>query len=260
MTYSTIEVAQQDGVRTIRLNRPERRNAMTPEMQLELIAAFDDAGTGSDCRVVVLEGAGDTFCSGLDLSVLQGARGRTSEEYHEDAARTARLFQYLYDMPKATIAAVRGAAVAGGAGLAAICDFTLAASTAKFGFTEARIGFVPALVSAYLRLQIGDKAARDILLTGRIFDAIEAHRMGFVTEAVAPEDLAGRVRQLAATLSANSPASIRATKRLLAAQNRDWLNEALKLAMEANAQAREMPDFQEGVTAFLEKRKPLWAK
>lgn len=259
MTYRTIEVAQQQGVRTIRLNRPERRNAMTPDMQLELIAAFDAAGT-SDCRVVVLEGAGETFCAGLDLSVLQSSRGRTSDEYREDAMRTARLFRYLYDLPKATIAAVHGAAVAGGAGLATICDFTLAASTAKFGFTEARIGFVPALVSAYLRLQIGDKAARDILLTGRIFGAEEAQRLGLVTQVVALDGLADRVRELAVTLSANSPASIRATKRLLAEQNGDWLNEALKLAMEANAHAREVPDFNEGVSAFLEKRTPLWAK
>ena len=259
MIYRTIDVAQEDSVRTIRLNRPERRNAMTPEMQLELIAALDAAGT-SDCRVVVLEGAGETFCSGLDLSVLENSRGRTSDEYREDAMRTARLFRYLYDLPKATIAAVHGAAVAGGAGLATICDFTLAVPSAKFGFTEARIGFVPALVSAYLRLQIGDKAARDILLTGRLFDATEAQRLGLVTAVVAPEELANKVRELAATLAANSPTSIRATKRLLAEQNRDWLNEALKLAMEANAHAREMPDFHEGISAFLEKRKPIWVR
>lgn len=260
MIYRTIEVSQEDCVRTIRLNRPERRNAMTPEMQLELIAALDAAGIMSDCRVVVLEGAGETFCSGLDLSVLQSSRGKTSDEYRDEATRTARMFRYLYDLPKVTIAAVQGSAVAGGAGLATICDFTLAESSAKFGFTEARIGFVPALVSAYLRLQIGDKAARDILLTGRIFDAAEAQRLGLVTEVVAKEELATRVRELAALLSANSPTSIRATKRLLAEQNHDWLNEALKLAMEANAHAREMPDFNEGITAFLEKRKPIWAR
>ncbi|MBW4037350.1 MAG: enoyl-CoA hydratase [Acidobacteria bacterium] len=259
MIYRTIEVIQQDWVRTIRLSRPDRRNAITPEMQLELIAALDAAGT-SDCRVVVLEGAGEAFCSGLDLSVLQNSRGKTSEEYREEAIRTARMFRYLYDLPKATIAAVHGAAVAGGAGLATICDFTLAVPTARFGFTEARIGFVPALVSAYLRLQIGDKAARDILLTGRLFDAAEAQRLGLVTEIVAPDALTSRVQELSLTLAANSPASIRATKRLLAEQNHSWLSEALKLAMEANAQAREMPDFNEGVTAYLEKRKPRWAK
>ena len=259
MTYRTIEVSQENCVRTIRLNRPERRNAMTPEMQLELIAALDAAGT-SDCRVVVLEGAGEAFCAGLDLSVLQSSHGRTSDEYREEATRIARLFRYLYDLPKATIASVQGAAIAGGAGLATICDFTLAAPSARFGFTETRIGFVPALVSAFLRVQIGDKAARDLLLTGRIFDASEAYRLGLVSEIVASEDLQIRVRELAATLSANSPASIRATKRLLADQNKAWLNEAIKLAMEANAQARETADFHEGVSAFLEKRKPVWTK
>jgi methylglutaconyl-CoA hydratase len=259
MNYQTIEVVQEEWVRTIRLNRPDRRNAITPEMQLELIAAFDAAGI-SDCRVVILQGAGETFCSGLDLSVLQHSRGRSSDEYRDDAIRTARMFRYLYDLPKATIAVVQGAAIAGGAGLATICDFTLAAPSARFGFTEARIGFVPALVSAYLRLHVGDKAARDILLTGRIFDAMEAQRLGMVTEVVAEDELLNRARELAATLSANSPDSIRATKRLLAEENRTWLNEALKLALEANAQAREMPDFHEGLTAFLEKRKPRWSR
>jgi methylglutaconyl-CoA hydratase len=259
MNYQTIEVFQEDYVRTIRLNRPERRNAITPDMQLELISAFDAAGI-SDCRVLILEGAGETFCSGLDLSVLQSSRGRSADEYRQDAIRTARMFRYLYDLPKASIAVVQGAAIAGGAGLATVCDFTLAAPSARFGFTETRIGFVPALVSAYLRLQIGDKAARDILLTGRIFDAIEAQRLGMITEVVAADELLNRSRELAATLAANSPNSIRATKRLLAEENGTWLNEALKLAMEANALAREMPDFHEGLTAFLEKRKPRWSK
>lgn len=245
-------------MRTIRLNRPERRNAMTPTMQVELIAAFEDAAA-SDCRVVVLEGAGESFCSGLDLSVLQTSREKTAAEHREDAKRIARLFRTLYELPKATIAAVHGAAVAGGTGLATICDFTLATPAAKFGYTEVRIGFVPAVVSAYLALQVGEKRARDLLLTGRLFDAAEGYRVGLVNEVVAAEELGTRVRALAETLSANSPESVRATKRLLAAQSKNWLDAAIALAMEANARARETADFYEGVTAFLEKRKPVWS-
>ena len=258
MGYVTIMVADVDGVRMITLNRPERRNAMTPTMQVELIAAFEEAAA-SACRVVVLEGAGESFCSGLDLSVLQGAKEKTAAEHREDAERIARLFRTLYELPKATIAAVHGAAVAGGTGLATICDFTLATPAAKFGYTEVRIGFVPAVVSAYLALQVGEKRARDLLLTGRLFDAAEGYRVGLVSEVVAAEELGARVRALAETLSANSPESVRATKRLLAAQSKDWLEAAIALAMEANASARETADFYEGVTAFLEKRKPAWS-
>lgn len=258
MSYETIVVAEKGWVRTIRLNRPERRNAMTPQMQDELIAAMETAAV-SQCRVVVLEGAGEAFCSGLDLSVLQKAKEKSATEHREDAERVARLFRTLYELPKATIAAVHGAAVAGGTGLATICDFTLAVPTAKFGYTEARIGFVPALVSAYLVLQIGEKQARGLLLTGRLFDAAEAYRLGLVNEVVAAEELGARVRALAETLAANSPESVRATKRLLAAQSKAWLDVAIELGMEANAGSRETADFYEGVTAFLEKRKPVWS-
>jgi methylglutaconyl-CoA hydratase len=258
LSYETILVEEQGWVRTIRLNRPERRNAMTPRMQDELIAAFEDAAA-SDCRVVVLEGAGESFCSGLDLSVLQAAKDKSAAEHREDAERVAKLFRTLYELPKATIAAVHGAAVAGGTGLATICDFTLAVPGAKFGYTEVRIGFVPALVSAYLVLQIGEKRARDLLLTGRLFDAAEGYQVGLVSEVVAAEELGARVKALAEVVGANSPESVRATKKLLAAQSKAWLDAAIKMAMAANAGARETKDFYEGVAAFLEKRKPVWS-
>jgi methylglutaconyl-CoA hydratase len=256
-TPETIVIAEENGARTITLSRPERRNAMTPAMQEELIAAFEDAGA-SQCRVVILRGAGDAFCSGLDLSVLQGMQAKSAEEYRADALRVARLFRTLFELPKPTLAVVHGAAVAGGTGLATICDFTLAVPKAKFGYTEVRIGFVPALVSAYLALQIGDKRSRDLLMTGRLFDAAEALRLGLVNEVVATEEMEARVAALVETLTANSPQSLAATKRLMAEQNRAWLDAAVEAAMEANAEARETEDFREGVTAFLEKRKAVW--
>lgn len=259
MSYTTILVAEDRSVRTITLNRPERRNAMTPEMQAELIAALDDA-SASDCRVVVLAGAGEAFCSGLDLTALQGMQDRSASEYRADAERIAKLFRTLYELPKPTIAVVHGAAIAGGTGLAMICDFTLAVPAAKFGYTEVRIGFVPALVSAYLALQIGDKRSRDLLLTGRLFNGAEGYQLGLVNEVVAPEDLSARVQALSEVLRANSPQSLAATKRLLAAQNKAWLDAAIAEAMEANARARETKDFHEGVAAFLEKRKPVWSE
>jgi methylglutaconyl-CoA hydratase len=259
LNYVTILVADNGWVRTITLNRPERRNAITPQMQEELIAAIEDAAV-SDCCVVVFRGAGEAFCSGLDLTALQEMSGKSAAEHRKDAERIARLFRILYELPKPTIAAVHGAAIAGGTGLATICDMTLAVPAAKFGYTEVRIGFVPALVSAFLALQIGDKRARDLLMTGRLFDAAEAYRLGLVNEVVAPENLAERVLTLAATLAANSPESLGATKRLLAAQNQAWLDTAIAAAMEANAEARKTVDFREGIAAFLEKRKPAWTE
>jgi methylglutaconyl-CoA hydratase len=257
VSHTTILVADQEDVTTITLNRPERRNAMTPAMQSELIAALNAASAGAS-RVVVLRGAGEAFCSGLDLSALQAMHNKSAADHRADAERIATLFRTLYELPKPTIAAVHGPAIAGGTGLATICDFTIATVGARFGYTEARIGFVPALVSAFLALQIGDKKTRDLLLTARLFDAAEAHRLGLVNQVVEPAELDARVHALAQTLAANSPQSIAATKRLLAAQNKPWLDASIALAMKANAEVRETPDFKEGLTAFLEKRKPRW--
>jgi methylglutaconyl-CoA hydratase len=257
LSYSTIVVTEEGTVRTITLNRPERRNAMTPEMQMELVAAMQEAAT-APCRVIVLRGAGDAFCSGLDLSALQAMQDKTAADFRADAERIATLFRTLYELPKPTIAWVHGAAIAGGTCLATLCDFTLATPAAKFGYTEARIGFVPALVSAYLALQIGDKRARDLLLSARLFGAQEAYRLGLVNEVLAPDQLAGRVQALSQTLQGNSGESLAATKRLMAAQNKAWLDTAISEAMEANARARETGDFREGIAAFLEKRPANW--
>jgi len=257
LSYKTILVEESESIRTITLNRPERRNAMTPEMQTELISALEDAASSS-CRVLVLAGAGEAFCSGLDLSALQAMQEKSAAEHRVDAERITRLFLSLYELPVPTIAAVHGAAVAGGAGLAFLCDFTLATPAAKFGFTEVRIGFVPALVSAFLALQIADKRSRDLLLTGRFFDAEEAYRLGLVNEIVVPEELTQRVQALADLLMANSPESLKATKLLMVQQNKAWLEAAVAAALEANALSRETADFREGITAFLEKRKPVW--
>jgi methylglutaconyl-CoA hydratase len=249
--------SERDGVRTVTLNRPERRNALTPAMQNELIAEFEAVGNDPGVRVMVLEGAGEMFCAGLDISALQGMVGKSTEEHEADSQRIARVFHALYEVPVPTIAAVHGFAVAGGAGLATICDVTLALAGSKLGYTEGKIGFVPALVSAYLSLQIGEKQVRELLLTGRIVTAEEGFRMGLVTEVV-PWELRARVDAVARELMECSPASLRATKRLLAAQNKVWLEAALAEAMTVNAEVRDTPDFKEGVTAFLEKRKPIW--
>lgn len=257
--YSTILVADNGLVRTVTLDRPERRNAMTPEMQLELLAALEHAAS-SACRVLVLSGAGDAFCSGLDLTAFEAIHDKTLIEHRADAERIARLFLALYELPIPTIAAVHGPAIAGGAGLATICDFALATQRAKFGFTEVRIGFIPAVVSAFLALKIGQRHAIDLLFTGRLIDADEALRIGLVNEVVQPGKLAHRVETLAESLIANSPRALSTTKRLIAAQNKDWLNVAIVAAIDASAEARTTEDFREGLAAFFAKRKPVWPK
>ena len=257
MMPSTLLIQDNDRVRTITLHRPEARNAMTSEMQEELIVAFD-AAAADGTRVLVLAGSGSAFCAGLDLRVLQSMQKATAEEHATSAARIVRLFRTLWELPLPTIAAVDGPAIAGGAGLATLCDYTLATPAAKFAYTEARIGFVPAVVSAFLTLQLGDKRSRDLLLSARVFSAEEARELGLVNAVVAAEELQPRIDALVATLLANSPESLAATKRLLAEQQRAWLDAALAAAFAANAAARQTRDFREGVDAFLEKRKPRW--
>lgn len=261
LSYTTILVEDKGPIRTVRMNRPEQRNAMSPEMQEELIAALEDAAK-SDCRVLVLGGSGVAFCAGLDLKMLDRVKNEAQAAYRADAERAAKLFRTLYELPIPTIAAVHGSAIAGGAGLAIICDFVVASRTARFGFTETRLGFVPALVSVFLTLQLGDtKRTRDLLLTARIFEADEALEMGLINAVVPPgESLAHRVQEIAETLIANSPQSLAATKQLLAAQNKMHLDAAIRLAIETSARVRETADFREGVAAFVEKRKAVWTK
>ncbi len=259
MDLKTIKLSEAGGVATMTLNRPERRNAISFELIADLLRALDEAEASKSAGVVVLTGAGQAFCAGLDLEELKGLIGKSHEENVKDSALMARLFRRVYDFPKPTIAAVNGAAIAGGTGLATMCDFTLAVPAAKFGYTEVRIGFVPAIVSSILVMQVGHKIARDLLLTARLFDAAEAHRFGLVNEIVAPEQLMPRALELAALLLANSPTSVRATKKLINGFIRGQLDAQIATAIEDNARIRSTADFREGITSFLEKRKPRWS-
>jgi len=258
MAYTTIQLAIDSGVATFILNRPDKRNAISYELIEDLLAALDEV-SNSAAQIMILTGAGKAFCSGMDLENLKALTGRSPEQSVKDSETMARLFRSLYDFPKPTIAAVNGAAIAGGCGLATLCDFTLAVPEAKFGYTEVRIGFVPAIVSTFLLRQIGEKHARDLLLTGRIIDANEAHRMGLINEVVASDRLIPRARELAAQLMENSPASLASTKRLLSDHARHELDMQIQTAVRENAGIRSTHDFGEGVSSFLEKRKPHWS-
>ncbi len=242
---------------TITLNRPEKRNAISVEMIEEMLEALDEAEL-SVARVVLLTGVGKAFCSGMDLGALKAVGAQAHERNLEDSRKIARLFRRLYSFPKPLIAAVNGAAIAGGCGIATLCDFTLASPEATFCYSEVRIGFIPAIVSVFLIRQIGEKRARDLLLTGRTLDAAEAHRIGLVTEVVPGERLLERGHELAATLLASSPTSLARTKRLLIRLSQSDLDREIELAVDESAGIRQTADFREGVASFLEKRKPVW--
>lgn len=258
MSYNTITLTYEDRLATITLNRPDKRNAISFELVDEFLRALDEV-EASPALVLIVTGAGKAFSGGLDLENLKALLGRTHEENVRDTQTMARLFRSIYEFPKPTIAAVNGAAIAGGTGLATMCDFTIASTEAKFGYTEVRIGFVPAIVSSFLVRQVGEKHARDLLLTGRIFGAEEAYRFGLINEVVQPEQLMPRVREIAALLLENSPGSMIATKRLIAGFGFEELNRQIAAAIDENARSRTTPDFREGITAFLEKRKPRWS-
>lgn len=258
MSYETITLNFENQVALITLSRPEKRNAISFKLVDELMRAFDEI-EGSPAQIVILTGEGKAFCAGLDLDELKSLLGKTHDENVKDSKRMAELFRRLYDFPRVTIAAVNGAAIAGGTGLATMCDFTLAVPEAKFGYTEVRIGFVPAIVSSILVWQVGHKIARDLLMTGRLFDAAEAHRYGLVNEMVSPEQLMARARELAGQMLENSPSSVRSTKKLINGFIATQLDQQIAEAVEDNARIRTTADFREGISSFLEKRKPRWS-
>jgi len=259
MSYTTIQFAIEDRIARITFARPEKRNAISTAMILDLLRAFEET-EASGARLLILTGEGKTFCAGMDLENLRSLVDQPQEEHLVNSRRMARLFRWIYTFPVPVIAAVNGAAIAGGCGIATLADFTLAVPEAKFGYTEVKIGFLPALVSVFLRRQIGEKLSRELLLTGKVIEAQEAYRLGLVNEIVQPTNLPDRVHELAASLLTVSPSSVARTKRLLSASEEKSLDADLELAIAANAEIRTTPDFREGITAFLEKRDPKWSK
>ena len=258
MNFETLQLVYASGIAKITLNRPEKRNALSFQLLEELTDALAEAEK-STAQIVILTGSGKAFCAGMDLEELKTLTGKSHTENVADSRKMAQILRRLYEFPKPTIAAVNGAAIAGGTGLATMCDFTLAVPEAKFGYTEVRIGFVPAIVSSILVWQVGHKIARDLLLTGRLFDAAEAHRLGLVNEVVATQELMNRARELATQLMENSPTSLRLTKKLVNGFISAQLDAQIEQAVEENAGIRQTADFQEGVASFLEKRKPRWS-
>ncbi len=257
MSHETLQLDHEGEVATITLNRPEKRNALSSRMIAEMMAAFD-AIESSHSRVAIVTGAGKSFCAGMDLEALRSLAGQSLEQNVDDSRSFANLLYRIYSFPKPIIAAVNGAAIAGGCGIATLADFTLAVPEAQFGYTEVKIGFIPAVVSVFLRRQIGEKRARDLLISGRIISAGDALQLGLVSELVPAITLAARAQEFAGILLAASPTSIARTKRLLLRYDDPALKAELEIAVRENADIRSTADFREGLSSFLEKRAPKW--
>jgi methylglutaconyl-CoA hydratase len=257
MHYETLQFETVDHLSTITLNRPDKRNAISIQMIAELQAALDEIEK-THTRVVIITGMGKAFCAGIDLEYLQAIGQQSAAENQEDSKRIAKMFRKIWSYSRPLIAAVNGHALAGGCGIATLCDFTLAVPEAKFGYTEVKIGFLPAIVSVFLTRQIGEKRARDLLLTGRLIEAAEAREMGLVNEIVPAEKLMARAHELAETVLAASPSSITRAKHLLVSAAAAGVDHDLEHAVLESARVRCTPDFKEGLAAFLEKRKPVW--
>ena len=239
------------GVLTLALNRPEKRNALSAELIARLTAALAAADLDPDVRVVVLRGEGRDFCAGADLSELLASADRDVGENEADALRLGELFVKIRGLPKPVVAAVHGNALAGGCGLATACDLVVAAESARFGYPEIQRGFVPAMVLAILRRQVGERVAFDLACTGRILTAGEALQLGLVTQ-VAPEGELDRVlNRVIEPLTSGSVTALALTKKLLYELDGRDFEEGIRLGARVNAIARTTPDFRERVGRFL---------
>lgn len=249
-----IRYAVEGPLARITLVRPEKRNALDPIAIRELRDALEAAGADRSVRAVLLTADGPDFCAGADLESLAALLDADRETHRADARALADLFLALREIPKPVVAAVQGRALAGGAGLVTACDIVVAAADARFGYPEVRIGFVAAMVTALARATIGEKAAFDLLATGRMVAADEAERLGLITRVVPPAELERSATDTARELAALPPDAVARTKRLFYSIEGLPLREALERGVEANVESRGTVAFREGLATFLARR------
>lgn len=243
----------------ITLNRPDKRNALSPQLVEALKSAFIKAMNDDQLKVVILRASGKAFSAGADLAYLQELTQNTLAQNVADSESLSALFRMIYEFPKVVIAQVEGAAIAGGCGLLTVCDFVFATPESKFGYTEVRIGFVPAIVAGFLMRKVQESKAKDWLLTGRLFDAAEALQFNLISHLSAPTEIATQVEAFAQQLCMEcSEQSLILTKNLIQRAQDLPLDDFLAEAIQANAQVRMTPDFNKGVSAFLDKEQLKW--
>jgi len=256
MSNQWVIVESNGQISEVIMNRPEKRNALNPELITELTQAFQQLNSDAHTRIIILKSKEGAFCAGADLSYLKSLSEFTHQENIQDSTRLKNLFELIYQSPKIVISQVEGAALAGGCGLAFLADFCFASPESTFGYTEARIGFVPALVMVYLREKLNQNQLNEWLLTAQIFDSTKAYNDGLVYRI--SNDISREVndfaRNLLKSVSSDSTSRI---KSMLRKMPQDW-NESLTFAAEQNALARKTDDCQKGISAFLNKEKISW--
>jgi methylglutaconyl-CoA hydratase len=251
-----VEYEVRDRIGFITLNRPDKRNALNEELIQNLSATFDRASNDPSVKVIVLKANGEAFCSGADLGYLQQMRNFSFDDNLADSTRLKELFLKIYTLNKAVIAQVEGHAIAGGCGLATVCDFIFSVPEAKFGYTEVKIGFIPAIVMVFLIRKVGDQRARQLLLSGSLVTAEES---GLIFKIVNKDTIAGEVVEFAKKLiKANSQQAMTATKQMIAEVQSLPLEDALNYAARMNANARGTDDCKKGIAGFLNKQTPDW--
>lgn len=257
---NTVLYETKNRIAYITLNRPDKRNALNHAMVRDLTEAFVHAAEDTNSKVIVLRANGEAFCAGADLAYLQQLQNFSPDENLQDSQNLMKLFKTIYTLNKVVIAQVNGHAVAGGCGLVTACDFAFSVSKANFGYSEVKIGFVPAIVMNFLVKKVGEAKAREMLLTGTFIDAEEAKKLHLITKVVEDDkSLAEEVNLFAQKLcNANSGTSMEMTKKLMSETYGMTFEQELKYASELNASARSTEDCKRGISAFLEKRKLEW--
>jgi methylglutaconyl-CoA hydratase len=260
MGFKYLSVAREGGVERLTLQRPEVRNAFNEGMIAELTWWADSVTVDRSVQMVILDGAGPSFCAGADLEWMGCMARYTREQNLDDASELARVFQSLDRLPMPVVARVHGAALGGGAGLAAIADIVVAADNAVFGFTEVRLGLIPAVITPFVMAKIGRSAVRELFLTGERFGAARARELGLVHSVVPESELDAEVARYRDALLAGATGAQSAAKQLIADVGRRGAADVATLCAEAIALRRVSDEGQEGIRAFLEKREPSWRR
>ena len=261
MSYETILIDRDSrGVATLTLNRPDKHNALNAQMIAELTEAASELAADSAIRAVILTGAGKSFCAGGDLAWMRGQQSSSRAGRIAEATKLALMLKALNELPKPLIGRVQGQAFGGGMGMMSVCDATIAATGPKFGFTEARLGLIPATISPYVVARMGLAHAREVFASARLFDAHEAVRLGLATRAVAPEELDAAVEAEIAPYLTAAPGAVAASKALLFRLARPIDAATIEMTAAALADQWETEEAAEGIAAFFEKRRAPWAK
>ncbi|WP_442591644.1 enoyl-CoA hydratase/isomerase family protein [Pedobacter sp. AW31-3R] len=259
MTTELVLYSVKDRIATIAINRPEKRNALNPELVKSLTESLLRASDDEEVKVIILKATGNTFSAGADLAYLQQLQYNTHEENVADSENLKTLFTTIYYLPKVVIAQIEGHAIAGGCGLATVCDISFAVPEANFGYTEVKLGFVPAIVSCFLMRKTGETIAKKLLLTGELFPAEQALAYNLITYVTNKEEISQKVWEFAMDLcNGASGNALMVTKQLIGQTTNPLLDKSLELAVQINARVRESDDFKRGIASFINKEKINW--